>query len=472
MTRSNLADRWMPALAPGSGPAYRAIADALEADIRAGRLTPGASLPTQRELADQLGLNFTTVTRAYAEARRRGLLTATVGRGTFVADGNTRFPPAEMREPRDHDLSVNAPPVPSWMPAAFLETLSRLANDRALAQDVLTYNSRLDSVRALSAGVDWLRARGLEAESNRVVVTAGAQHALSLSLSTFARPGDTVVTEALAYPGLHAAAALAGVRLAPIAIDEEGLRPDALDDACERLRPRALFCVPTLHNPTTAVMSLDRRREVLDVARRHGLRVVEDDICGPLLPDVAPLAALAPDSVVHIASLSKCVSPGLRTTFVQVPTADDATRLTAAGRASVLMLSPLPLEVAARWIADGTAQRAVDDIRRETTARGTLAREILGAHRLTAPAASLHAWLELPSSWPLAGFVAQAQQQGVRVAPADWYVIRADGEPASDTPAAVRIALGAEQDRSRFEQALRIVETILAHPVGLRASRL
>src|SRR5919202_1478668 len=118
MTRGDRAAPWRPRLAGRAGPMYRAIADALEADVRSGRLAPGDPLPTQRDLADQLGVNFTTVTRAYAEARRRGLITATVGRGTFVAGPDTRRLASGARRPtEDHDLSVNAPPVPRWMPA-------------------------------------------------------------------------------------------------------------------------------------------------------------------------------------------------------------------------------------------------------------------------------------------------------------------------------------------------------------------
>src|SRR5919202_5275953 len=117
-TRAERPGRWTPRLSRRGGPTYRAIADALEADVRAGRLTPGDPLPTQRDLAEQLGVNFTTVTRAYAEARRRGLITATVGRGTFVAAPDTRRLASGARRPtEDHDLSVNAPPVPRWMPA-------------------------------------------------------------------------------------------------------------------------------------------------------------------------------------------------------------------------------------------------------------------------------------------------------------------------------------------------------------------
>ena len=418
-------------------------------------------------------MNFTTITRAYAEAHRRGFLTATVGRGTFVADPGARTHDESPRAFQDHDLSVNAPPVPAWLNTAFNETVAGLASDGgSLAQSVLTYSSRLGDAGARQAGANWLRWRGIEAETGRVVVTGGAQHALSLVLSTFVKPGEYIVTEQLAYPGLLNAAALARVRIAAVGMDDHGMRAEDLDAVCQRVRPKMLFCVPTLQNPTAAVMSLERRRDILAVARRHQVRVVEDDICGALYPDAVPLAALAPDEVIHIASLSKCVAPGLRTAFALLPSTSQADRLTATLRTSLLMLSPLPLAVATTWIADGVAQKAVADIRQETTIRAQMARRILGDECLVAPPGSLHGWLRLPASTTLASFVAQAQQQGVRVAPADWYVTRGDATEAIQVPNAARVTLGAEQDRSRLEHALRVLASILDQPEALRASSL
>lgn len=466
MTRPTTRQSWSPRLARHAGPAYRAIADALEADIRAGQLSPGDPLPTQRDLAKRLGVNFTTVTRAYAEAQRRGLVTATVGRGTFVASAGSGLNDVDIG---DHDLSVNAPPLPAWVATTLRATLARLSNDSGVVASTLSYESRLGSLRARDAGVRWLQSRGLDAEPERVVLTAGAQHALATLLATIVRPGDAILTEALAYPGLQSAAELAGVRVVGVDLDDEGLRPDLVDKACRRVRPKAIFCVPTAHNPTTATMSLERRRAIVSVARRHRVPIVEDDICGPLFPDVRPLASLAPELVTYIGSLSKSVAPALRVAFVLSPTAEASARVAAAVRASVLMLAPLPVAVASAWIEDGTAERVIADVRKEATERGSLTSRILGDDNVICPAGSIHAWLRLPSSWTLAAYVAQAQQQGVRVAPADWYVAPGDERV---TPNAVRLTLGAEASRPRLEEALRTLAALLRQPMGRSPSNL
>lgn len=475
MTTSDAELRWTPRIGRRTGPRYRAIADALEADVAAGRLAPGDPLPTQRELAEWLGVNFTTVTRAYAEARRRGLVTARVGRGTFVAGGSGESAAEpDARAGGDVDLSVNAPPVPAWLAASLRDALARAGSDPAVVRDVLGYHARDGGAVVREAGATWLAWRGLAPAGERLTIAAGAQHALATLLPTLARPGETVLVEALAYPGVQSAAALAGVRLVGVELDEEGVRPDALARACRAHAAKALCCVPSLQNPTTAVMSLARRHAIVRVAREHGVRIIEDDICGALLADAPPpLAALAPELVTHVASLSKCVAPGLRTAFVLSPTEEEAARLAAAVRASVLMLSPLPLAVAASWISDGTAMRAVAGIRTEAAARGALARRIFG-DRIAVPTGSLHAWLALPASWTVAAFVAEAQQRGIRITPADWYVMPAGERHATPPvpPRAVRVTLGAEPDRARLARALGSLAALLDRPTGLGTSTL
>jgi DNA-binding transcriptional MocR family regulator len=463
---------WRPHLPHGGGPVFKGIADAIEADLRSGRLSVGDPLPTQRQLADELGLNFTTITRAYAEAKRRGLLTARVGRGTFVASLSARS--ALAGERRDVDLSENTPPIPDWLDSALWSAMDRLRKNPSSTQRLLSYESRHRDAEMHHAGLSWLRARGLDPSPERVVSTAGGQHALSLLLQTLAKPGDIVLVESLSYPGVQSAAAAAAVQLVGVDLDDEGVRPDSLEQACRKHKPKALFCVPTLQNPTAAVMSLKRRQAIIEVARKHRIRVVEDDICGPLLASAPPpFAALAPEIAVYIGSLSKCVAPGLRVAFVLAPREEDATMLRSAVRASLLLLPPLMVALAQSWIADGTAERAIVDIRKESVARGAILHRLFSGFEITAPAGSLHAWLQLPRAWTLAAFVAQAQQHRIRVAPADWYVMppSTDGRKL-DVPAAVRLTVGAEPNREEFEGAIRTLASVLEHGPTRQSSRL
>jgi len=464
---------WTPTLKKSEGPLYHAITNALESDIANGKLKPGTLLPTQRELAKRLGVAFTTITRAYAEARKRGLITATVGRGTFVASRHSADSADRNADANTFNLSVNTPPIPAWMYRALSDTLVRVSDDEMLLKQGLSYDPEKLETAIGSAGQTWLAGRRVNANAAQVVVTNGAQHALSVLFTTLARPGDTVLVEALAYPGTQSAAASGGVSLIGVDMDEEGILPDALDKLCTRHKPKAIMCVPTLQNPTTAVMSLSRRHEIIEVAARHNVRIVEDDICGPLLADAPPpLAALAPELCYYIGSISKCVAPGLRVAFVACPTTEDANRLRSAVSASVLMLSPLPLAIAREWINNGTATRALDAIRAEAVTRGALISSTLGNVDVRMPPGSLHAWVQLPTNWTLAAFVAEALRRGVRVAPAEWYTTPTSSATPRATPHAVRLTIGQPANSRGVESALTTLASILAEQPTFRTAQI
>ncbi|NUB15237.1 aminotransferase class I/II-fold pyridoxal phosphate-dependent enzyme [Azospirillum brasilense] len=332
---------WAPSLEDRSRPVYIAIADAIAADIGAGRLRPGDRLPPQRILADRLGIDFTTVSRAYGEARHRGLVDARVGQGTFVRKTG-HVPPPFAAEPHTPvatvplavSLAVNQPPHPRDSPALPAPLTPRAPPPPAPLRfpAPLRYPDGADSPDDREAAVHWLRHRlpGLTAE--RVLVAPGTQAALLALLSALARPGDTVCAEALTYPGFRAAAAQLGLRVVGVPMDADGIDPDALRAALAEHRPKALYCIPTFHNPTTATMPEERRRAVAAALREHGVPVIEDGIYGPL-PETAPppLAAFAPELTYHVAGLAKCVSPALRIAYVAAPDARQARRVAVAG---------------------------------------------------------------------------------------------------------------------------------------------
>jgi len=445
---------WTPDITAHTGPRYLAIADCLADDIRAGRLAGGDRLPPQRELAERLGVTVGTVSRAYGEADRRGLVRGEVGRGTYVCSRAPERPGAGGGGGAI-DLGLNLPlhAEDPDLAAALRELAARPG-----VNDLLGYQPTLGAARHRRAGAAWLARHGLEVAPERVVVTAGAQHAITVILGTLCRAGDVVLTEPLTYPGLMSVARLLGLRPRPVAVDAEGLRPDALAAACAELGPgRVLYCLPTLHNPTTATMSPARREAVAAVARAHDLRIVEDDVHRLLAPGAGlPLAALAPERTCYIASTSKVVAGGLRVAFVAVPpgTAEGIAHTVSA---SLWMPSPLTAELAAGWIEDGTADRTAERKRAEAAARQTVARELLPDARLRGGEASFFLWLELADGWTADGFVAAARRRGVVVASAAAFTL-----PGVEVPAAVRLSLSAPRGREEMIAGLRVLADILA----------
>ena len=314
---------WTPNLAADASPRYRAIADQLGRDIASGNLAAGARLPTHRALATQIGVTVGTVSRAYAEAARLGLISGEVGRGTFVREQPLSETPFDIPDDEREaliDLSRNVPD-PSAAAAPLREALAALTRSAELV-DLLDYLPSAGSARHRAAGASWVGRSGLATNADEIVVTGGAQHAMWLALATLAKPGDTVLAAELTYPGLIGLTRLLRLRLEGLALDEEGIRPDALEAACRAHAPRVLYCIPTNQNPTAAVMSEGRRREIAAIAQRYDLALIEDDICGFLQAD-APLSlsSFAPEQSFYVTSLSKCIAPGLRVGFLRAPSA-------------------------------------------------------------------------------------------------------------------------------------------------------
>jgi len=442
-------------MGPGK-PRYAAIVDALAGDIDAGRLKPGEQLPTHRELADRLDVSVGTITRAYAAAERRGLVRGEIGRGTFVAGAATgQYRGAELgaRTPGVIDLAVTHP-LYSQGPdlSSVLRDLSRTPQ----LNELLHYQPNQGLWRHREAGAVWMSRFGLETTADNVLICAGTQHALTVTLTSVVGRGGSLFVEELTYPGIKALANLLEIKLVPLPVDEEGLIPDAFESACRQRRAKALFTIPTIHNPLTFTMPETRRREVASIAARYDVPIVEDAIHHLLADDPPPpLSAFEPQISYCIAAMSKVVAGGLRVAYLVAPR-EAVDQLTQAIWATNWVTAPLCGEIAARWIEDGTAENTIQRKRSEAAARVVIAREVLSCRDLYADDHGLHAWLELPQPWEsAAGFAAEARRRGVAVAPADVFAV------GGKIPNAVRLSLSAPFDRDVVTQALRKIARLL-----------
>ncbi len=392
-------------LAGQAGPRHLAIAELIAADIAAGRLAPSTRLPPQRDLAHRLGCAIGTVTRAYGELARRRLVEGQIGRGTYV-----RAPGRAAASPDFVDLTQSAPCI-GPQEAALAETLGQLSRTGEMGE-LLHYPPTVGFAAHRETGRRWLARLGLEAPAREILVTAGVQQALAATLTVLRREGRPVLVEAATYPGLLRAARVLGVPVRGVALDGEGMRADALDQAAAESGAGAVFLVPTLQNPTNAVMSTARRAEIVAVARRRDLLLVEDDVYGHVLASrPAPLKALAPERTIHLTGISKSLAGGLRVGWIWAP-GRWLDPLADALYAITLARPPLPLEIARTWIEDGTAERLITWQGEEIQARNALLAETLGDWPLSQHPFGFHALLDLPAGWPAESFVAAAAARG------------------------------------------------------------
>jgi DNA-binding transcriptional MocR family regulator len=455
---------WKPRLIESARMKYLGIVEALEADIRSGRVAPGDRLPPQRAIAEALEVDLTTVTRAFNEARRRGLVQAQAGRGTFIRE-MLEGEPGEHHSPLI-DLSMNIPSQPTAVDfrKAFPSGIAAvLGSPRGLLN--LHYQESTGAEPHRHAAASWLGQRIDAVSAERIVVSCGAQSALFAVCALLLTRGDVVAAGAMTYPGLKAVAVQQGLALEPLDMDEQGIIPEAFAKACRERSPKALYLIPSIDNPTTATLPEARRRALAVLARKHRVAIIEDDPYAPLLPERTPaLAEIASDITWHIATLSKCATPALRIAYVVAPSASKALQLAGVLRATILMAPPLMSALASRWITEGALDQITKAIRDENAGRQKLAAAILGARGFAADPHGHHLWLRLPDHWRAADFAQHADRAGVSIVPSSAFAVIA--HPVE----AVRISLGVAPDRGDLEDGLTQLANLISQPsLGTKA---
>jgi len=454
-------EAWVPNLDGHAGPRYRAIADALQQDIVSGRLATGQRLPTHRDLAWKLGVTVGTVTRAYVEAERRGLISGEVGRGTYVKPLTPDYPyrPRErMYRERGNfvDLTGNEPPPPP-LAQRIGRMLGEVGADPSIGE-LLGYRPSQGLFHHREAGAAWIRRFGMEVPPEQVIPTHGAQQAMLLAAAAVLRAGDTLLTEHLTFFGIKSVARVLGLRLHGVDMDSEGIVPDALDAAIRATGAKAIYLVSTMQNPTNVNLSPERRQAVAEICRKHGVAVIEDDILAFLMDEpLAPIATYLPELTLYITNLSKSVAPALRVGYLACPPGLVDSALVAM-RASSVMASPILQETAARLIEDGTAWENALLVREEQRERQKLTRRILAGQEMVALDTSFHVWLKLPEPWRREAFFAEAQRRGVGIAAADVF---ATGRQA--VPHCARISTSAAPTRAELQHGLQVLADILAN---------
>ena len=449
-------------LGDGSKPKYQSVAEDLAQAIVNGQLPVGEKLPPQRSLAHRLGVTTGTISRAYAILERQGLAIARVGDGTYVrapetVDGSAEPEAGQVPIDLAHNVAMFGDET-----LALTQAFESLAQDGNLLRQVLSYQSETGMRRHREAGAQWLRRFGTSGAWNRVMVTHGAQHGLACVLRTVARPGDALLTETLSYPGLQALARSMRLQLIGIETDAQGMVPAALERAAKTFDTKFVYCAPSLHNPTSATMPLDRREAIAQVARNHGLYIIEDSVHAAM--QAHPLPALStwlPEQSFLLSSFSKVLAPGLRVGYVEAAP-QWLSKFAASMRADSWMVAPLLPEIATRWLESGAMERLIAQQRAMTAERLRSAHRLLAGLDYKSDVEYPLIWLPLPEPWRAGQFAAALRQAGVLVRTADHFAVG-----RSPAPHAIRISLNSAASVAQLEEGLVILRALLDSPPSM-----
>ncbi|MFI8910942.1 PLP-dependent aminotransferase family protein [Streptomyces sp. NPDC053513] len=410
---------------------YRRIADRVEAAVRDGRLRPGDRLPPQRVFARRHGIANSTAIRVYGELARRGLVVGEVGRGTFVRAAPPLPGPAlaEATGAAPVDLQLNYP-VAEEQSELMARALAALARPDVLAEAVSRPAAATGTAEAREAAATVLARPGWAPDPENVLFAGNARQAIAAAFSALVPPGGRVGVEALTYPLVKAVAERLGIRLVPLALDAEGVRPEALAAAHRTAPLSAVYLQPTLHNPLSTTLGEARRAELAELLRHLDLTAVEDTTWAFLDPGApAPLAAHAPERVLLVDSLSKRLVPGLTVGYVVAP-GRLRTAVADALRSGAWTAGGLALAAATRWTGDGTVAEAVAAKRADAGARHALLLRRLAGHALRTSPHAYYCWWELPAPWRAETFTAAAAARaGVAVTPGSAFAAGRAGAP-------------------------------------------
>ncbi len=417
-------DMWVPDISKIDGPRYLAVAGAIARAIDNGELPPGAQLPSQRDLAERLGVTVGTVSRAYALARKRRLIAGEVGRGTFVQGVGARERTGDIIpkiERHGIDLSCYRSPV-DGLNNEILEMLSEMAS-RASLLPLHKYAPGAGSTSHRLAGTSWIGRTGYEVQAENILISNGAQQAIFVCIATLVNHGELLLTEELTYSGVKALCNLHGCRLRGVAMDDEGLIPDALEQTVIETGARVVYMQPTIHNPTTITMPLARRRQIAALAEKHDLVIIEDDAAASAMADrPVPISALIPGRSCYITSLSKSISPTLRIAYIAAEQPLIGA-LTDTFHTLNLSASPITAEIAALLIGDGIANEIAKKYVAQMSRRMEIAKSLLPSDLVRGSAGAFYVWLTLPERWSSDDFSAAARRGGVSVAALESFLV-------------------------------------------------
>ncbi|MEN1935164.1 PLP-dependent aminotransferase family protein [Paenibacillus sp. 102] len=446
---------WKPAFDKNEKPIYKALARQLEQDILNGVLLPGTKLPPQRELADYLDLNLSTISKAFKVCELKGLLSASVGSGTFVSyDALSNAYLLEDTKPKHLiEMGATLPDNASYEPL--------LIQLKSMLQETdydkwFGYGRAGESLWQKDAAIKLIRKSGFETTFDHILFANGGQNAIAATLASLCKPGDRIGVDNHTYPGLKTVAAMLSVQIVPIKSENYEMSPMSFEDACKNDNIKGIYLIPDYHNPTASFMSVENRKMIAAIAEKYNQFIIEDASYHLLNKKPFPaVASFAPEQVIYIASLSKTLAPGLRLAYLAVPSQFKESISKALYNINITV-SPLLAELTARTIVSNQFEVIIEGHREQTIRRNQVVNRHLADYMCLGAETGIFRWLLLPGKITGAEFETLAAKQGVQVYAAERFVVG-----NSSPERAVRLSVCAPKTLEELEQGLMILKGLL-----------
>ena len=443
-------------------PLYQSIAETIRNGIQNGDLKPGDRLPPHRELADEIGVTVGTVARGYNLAASWGLVYGEVGRGTIVSkpEGDSAHVPLNLNG-SFFDLGIIKPTSTTDVilrKLAYEDTLKKIGL-RWKNKAFNGFSPEFGLAYYREAGASWITQLGIDTSKDEVLLTAGAQEAIHLLLTNLTAPGDPVLVEELTHISFKELAGILKIKMIGIPMDDQGILPDALQAASNQSQARVLFITPTCNSPTTAIMSQQRREQVIDIARKNNLFIIENGIFANfILNPPAPITALCPDQAAYVASLSFCASPEIRVGYLKT-LKKNIPKLQATKRALAVSGSMISAEIATYWINSGILDDLIQWQIKEIRSRAEIAFGILDGLDYRYSPDGMFIWLNLPEPWRVTDFVKAAKDRNTIAMESERFII---GRGVA--PHAIRLSLSSAQTKELLIEGLKTVVDLVGSP--------
>lgn len=443
---------WRPNISNISAPLYIAIAEQLEQDIKDGKLLPGTKLPPQRELADFLDVNLSTITRAFKLCGQKGLIYASIGSGTFVSSDAATNKILLPTSHSPHMIEMGSVLPDNYVNEDITRYMKKMMSDSNF-NNLFQYGRLEGNVWQNEAALKLLEKVNFQTDQP-ILLGAGGQNAIVGTLAALFQAGDRIGTDPITYAGIKTAANMLGIQLVAIQQRDGEMTREGLLYACKNEHIKGLYVIPDFHNPTTHTISLETRRMIAEVARDTGLIIIEDAIYSFLKEQpLAPIASYAPEKVIYIASLSKTISPGLRLSYIVTPSVVRKRIMETLYNINI-SISPMMLELATRLIHDGVAETILEKHKLYAKQQNALVNQYLGNYNILGDEACIFRWLILPDKFTGVQFELLAAKAGVQVYAAERFAV-GNAKPIN----AVRLAITAPENQ--LEQALIILKDLL-----------